>query len=239
MDDKESPLNFKDSNSKDSPLKESHMGKSNQSHLTFMDFDRQEKKKEDEPKHTSAQLQAAQQAFYEQGIEHGRKLEKNAVDTQLLHSLMDFQGKWGEFIEEERNKRVDVQKRAVMLAKTIAYKIGVSEIEKNAAERVGALMNMVSQTLLDDPKINLYVNPAHVSLLSHYLEKKDKIQVKSDETLGLSDCRFDWDQGGAEFLLKDILEKIDVIIQESCGQEDCGQDAENENEKNQLKKGDK
>lgn len=184
----------------------------------FVDFDGKEKAVE-EPTYTMAELAEAQQNSYQQGLHQGRSLERQEIETQLLHSVMNFQGKWTEFIDEERGKRLEVQKRAVMLAKTIACKIGVGEIEKKPLDWIEMAMNKVSKTLLDTPKIAIYVHPAHVSPLKERFAQREEVDVKGDEKLGPVDCWFDWDKGGAEFLLTDMMKNIESIIQDSCGEE--------------------
>lgn len=167
------------------------------------------------PTFSEDELAAAKEIAYMQGLEEGKRMQQSEIDAQLLQTLTGFEGELVKFIDAESEKRREVQKDAAELAKTIALKICLTESEKHSVDRVVVCLDSVTKMLLDKPKINISVHPDLMEPLTKRIKRMiegDAVQVITDESLSILDCRFNWQEGGAEVMLQNTLQQIDTYI---------------------------
>lgn len=184
------------------------------------DFEKPECDPADEVKFTEKDMSVVKKKAFDEGIEAGKSLEKKGIDAQLIQALIGFQDHLSRFVDEEGNKRREIQYQAAQLAKNIAVKICISESETNAVDRVLSCMDSATKNLLGTPKITVRVNPEIESPLSkrvHEMIQGDLIQVIADESIAKMDCQLVWANGGAESILENTLKEVDLILEESVG----------------------
>lgn len=167
------------------------------------------------PTFSEDELAAAKEIAYRQGVEEGKRMKQSEIDAQLLQTLTGFEGELVKFIDAESQKRREVQRDAAELAKTIALKICIAESEKNSIDRVVTCLDSFTKMLLDKPKINICVHPDLIESLSariQHMIEGNMAQVIMDDSLNILDCRFSWQEGGADVILQNTLQQIDSYI---------------------------
>lgn len=167
------------------------------------------------PTFSEDELAAAKEMAYMGGIEEGKVLQKKEIDADILQVLTGFEVQLTDFLKNEAQKRQQLQMEAAKLAKTIALKICLTELEKHAVDRVVTCLESTTKMLLSRPQINVSVHPQLAEPLGvciKQLIKGGDIQVVTDETLTIHDCRFQWQEGGTEVILQNILDQIDTYI---------------------------
>lgn len=181
------------------------------------DFEKPKPIDENAPKYTEDQVLAMRELAYQKGIDEGKNQQQEIIEADLAKALHGFEEQLISFVNLESEKRKLIQLEAAQLAKTVALKICLTEAEKNSVDRVMACMEKVTQTLLGKPTMAISVHPQ----ISQSLTEKIKdliangdIQIKTDDSLSIMDCRFTWATGGAEVVLKNTLDEVDRLINE-------------------------
>lgn len=167
------------------------------------------------PTFSEEELRGARELAHQEGIEEGRQLQQEEIETQILQVVSDFNTQFTKFIDDEAEKRQQIQVMAAKLAKTVAVKICLTEVEQHAVDRVLHSLNSITKMLLATPKMVVSVHASIVEPLKSYIQhnvKEEGINVIADETLKIYDCRFQWQDGGAEVILQNILDQIDTYI---------------------------
>lgn len=181
------------------------------------DFEKPKPVDENAPKYNEDQVGVIRELAYNQGFEAGKAEQRQAIEADLAVALGKFEAHLIEFINAETEKRGVIHHEAAQLAKTVALKICLTDSEKNSVDRVVTCMEKVNQALLTKPTMAISVNPQLSQSLSERIKDliaTGNIQVKTDEALGLMDCRFTWATGGAEVVLRNTLNEVDRLINE-------------------------
>lgn len=167
------------------------------------------------PTFSEDELAVAKEMAYMAGIKEGRDLQKQEIDAAILQTVTGFEAQLTACLNEEAQKRQQLQMEAAKLAKTIALKICLTELEQHAVDRVVTCLESTTKMLLSRPQINVSVHPQLAEPLSdcikHLVEGGD-IHVATDDALTIYDCRFQWQEGGTEVILQNILDQIDTYI---------------------------
>ena len=104
---------------------------------------------------------------------------------------------------------------AAKLAREVAVKICLTEAEQHAIDRVLYCLDSITKMLLVRPKMIVKVHADIMETLKSYVQtniKEGEISIVADDTLKIYDCRFQWQEGGAEVILQSILDQIDTHI---------------------------
>jgi len=169
------------------------------------------------PKYTEDEMRLIRDQAYAEGVTEGRSIQQQIIDADLARALIGFEDKLVQFVEAEALRRQAIQSEAAQLAKTVALKICLTDLEKHSVDRVVTCMDRVTQSLLGNPTMAIKVNPKLVQPLADRVKNlisQGQIQVRSDELLDEVDCAFSWASGGAEVILKNTLNEIDRLISE-------------------------
>lgn len=181
------------------------------------DFEKPKPVDENAPKYTEDQVCAMKEVAHSKGVDEGKAIQRQIIEADLVNAVLGFEQELTKFVEVESDKRRQVQLEAAQLAKTIALKICLTDNEKKSVERVVTCMEKITQTLLNKPTMAISVNPKISQALGQRIQDlivDGSIQIKTDESLDMTDCRFAWASGGAEVVLKNTLSEVDRIINE-------------------------
>lgn len=168
-----------------------------------------------EPTFLEHEITAAKDIAYLEGVNEGRKMQQTEIEAQILQIVSGFDSQLNRFMDSEAEKRQQLQVMSAKLAKTIALKICLTELEKHAVDRVLFCLESATKMLLTRPKMTVNVHPDLATPLSQHLQpliKEGEIKVLTDDTLMIYDCRFQWQEGGAEIVLQHVLDQIDTYI---------------------------
>lgn len=167
------------------------------------------------PTFSEEELSGARELAHQEGIEEGRQLQQEEIEAQILQVVSDFDTQFTKFIDNEAEKRQQIQVMAAKLARTVAVKICLTEVEQHAVDRVLHCLDSITKMLLVRPKMTVSVHPSIVEPLKSYVQtnvKEESVNIIADDTLKIYDCRFQWQEGGAEVILQNILDQIDTYI---------------------------
>jgi flagellar assembly protein FliH len=181
------------------------------------DFEKPKPIDENAPKYTEDQVIAMRELAYSKGIDEGKNTQQHIIEADLTRALAGFEEQLVNFVNLESEKRAIIHAEAAQLAKIVALKICLTEAEKNSVDRVVTCMEKVTQTLLGKPTMSIVVNPQISQSLSERIKDliaNGEIQIKTDDSLSVMDCRFSWASGGAEVVLKNTLDEVDRLINE-------------------------
>ncbi len=169
------------------------------------------------PKYTEGDASHMKEDAFSQGVTEGRSIQQQIIDADLARALIGFEDKLVQFVADEACKRSLVQSEAAQLAKTVALKICITDVEKQSVDRVLTCMKKVTESLLGNPTMAICVNPKLEKPLTERVKNliaDGQIQIKVDEALDEMDCAFSWASGGAEVILKNTLNEVDRLIGE-------------------------
>jgi flagellar assembly protein FliH len=167
------------------------------------------------PTFSEEELRGAKELAYQEGIEEGRQLQQEEIEAQILQVMFEFDKQVTKFIDNEAEKRQQIQVMAAKLARAVAVKICLTEAEQHAIDRVLHCLDSITKMLLVRPKMIVKVHADIVDALKVYVQtnvKEGEISIVADDTLEIYDCRFQWQEGGAEVILQSILDQIDTHI---------------------------
>lgn len=188
---------------------------------TFLDdFDKPRLPLGEELKYTDNDLEGARLKALREGVEKGRQQEKQSIDSELIQVLGSFQNHFSRFVQEESERRQQVQYQASQLAKEIALKICISEAEKNAVDRVLSCFESVTKSILETPKITLFVHPKFEKVLAEKMNtvaQGDSVNLIADASIAVTDCKLEWQDGSAESILERIIDQIGSTLESSVG----------------------
>ncbi|MBX3487262.1 MAG: hypothetical protein KF798_05105 [Candidatus Paracaedibacteraceae bacterium] len=169
------------------------------------------------PKYTEDDAALIKEAAYAEGVAEGRAIQQTVIEADLTRAMEGFEDKLIRFAEEEATKRHLVQSEAAHLAKAVAMKICLADVEKHSVDRVLSCMEKVTKTLLGKPTMAIHVNPKIAKTLMERVQdliQNGQIIIQADDSLEPMDCTFSWASGGAEVLLKNTLDEIERLIGE-------------------------
>lgn len=169
------------------------------------------------PKYTEDDAVLIKEAAHAEGVAEGRSIQQTVIEADLMRAMGGFEDKLVRFVEDEASKRQIVQTEAAQLAKAIAMKICLTEVEKHSVDRVITCMDRITKTLLGKPTMAINVSPKIAKILTERVQtliETGQIVVQVDNALDPMDCTFSWAAGGAEVLLKNILNDVDHLINE-------------------------
>lgn len=164
---------------------------------------------------TLLRAETLQQQAYEKGLNDAKAMSHTLATAQLqliAQKLDDIQS-----LEERHLSRIGEEASA--LAAIIVQKLFPMLAQKGALEEVKAVFQSVSSSFQDQKTISFAVNPKIADDIKNYVaaEKTSvQIQVVSDESLGISDCRLSWDQGGVERYLNWMAKEALKILASSA-----------------------
>ena len=142
-------------------------------------------------------------------------MQHEEIEAQILQVVSEFDKQFTKFIDIEVEKRQQIQVMAAKLARAVAVKICLTEAEQHAIDRVLHCLESITKMLLIRPKMIVKVHADIIEPLKSYVQnnaKEGEIIVMADDTLKIYDCRFEWQEGGAEVILQTILDQIDTNI---------------------------
>lgn len=167
--------------------------------------------------YTEDDLMIAKEIAHNQGMVEGRALAEQTVEAELVKAMIGFQDQLVRFVDKESERRREVQYQAAQLARSVAVKICITELEQYAVDRVVSCMDTLTKALLEKPKMNVNVHPDLAASLSSRVKDmitQGTLHVNIDPSLSMLDCKFEWIDGGAEVMLAKTLSQVDTLIQQ-------------------------
>lgn len=168
---------------------------------------------------TDTHIEMMKAAAYEQGMADARaELENKTEDDQsnLLKKLLDAANT---LISNADQNALISQKTATDIAHKIAMTLAPAMIKREPAVEVKAVISECLQHLHREPHLAIRVSESTLEEVRPFVEQmsrecgiEERVLLLADPTLGASDCKVEWSEGGVSRSRKEIEEEIDLII---------------------------
>ena len=171
------------------------------------------------PTYSQAQLDQAKQESFEAGRQTGHREALTNQEERIANSLNTLVSKFDDLIARQSAYEIVQQKESVHIAVSIMRKIMPGLLEKYGAQEIErvierALKNNVTMTELiitlptgDSEAIKERLMPT----IEEY-GYAERVDFKTDKTLGLHDVRLEWGAGGVARIVPALWDEIEDKI---------------------------
>ncbi len=171
-------------------------------------------------------VKAAEATGYEKGKQEAAEAEQNRHNVLLEGVKSQLMTIFAELEEKTARQEVSTIEFAVDLVRKL-----LPTMEKDRAE--AEVKNFLAQNFANfaaQESLSFSFNPEVISLVADSIgrlaEQNDfegKISVHKDNSLGLSDCRVEWKNGGVERNIEKSLDKVEQMITDSTQERENGE----------------
>ncbi len=173
-----------------------------------------------EPTFSLEEMEAAREAAYAEGDAAGRQDVVNGIEKQLLNGLGRLVEQMAALSEEQALYQEGLTARSVELALKALRKMFPALAERQGLVEIEAVLAECLQEARTEPRISIriagpLVEPLQerVDALSAAAGHEGTITILADDTLGDSDCRVEWAQGGAERVVQNMWQEFEAAAQ--------------------------
>lgn len=173
------------------------------------------------PTFSQEQVDAARQDGYEAGVQAGQKAMMEDQQQYMNVLLTQIDQKIGHVIEASREEwqRQLLQLQAIALV--IMRKIMPAYVAKFGLDEIETIISKVVSEMGREPRLVFRINEAQfdeasarINAIAQKAAYAGKVVILGDDTLGPSDCRIEWADGGIERDLKKLWQDIDRVMEE-------------------------
>ena len=164
------------------------------------------------PVFTQEQLTAAKQDGYNAGYRAGQISTQEEQQAQYNLLLQQIEDNLTTILSTLSKHMEPQQNSVIQIAATFARKLLPNFTEKQGLEEICALIEKTIKDMAQEPRLVIRVNEAHcdaVNKMAQAMAEKQafpgQIIVLAEESLGASDCRVEWADGGVERNAKKLL----------------------------------
>ena len=197
------------------------------------------------PTYSEEDLETARQLGYKAGKEEGLAATEEILSKQINETLIKIDEKLIVTFENLDNLNYELMRAAHSLALSICKKMMPSMAKQSSFSEVKKVIEEVFSEVLDEALITIAVHvdvveavEARLTELANEKEFKGRLQVKSDETIEISDCKIDWANGGTERNTSELWANIETILKRNIGENPTIWDNPEKDEKNDTFKSD-
>ena len=184
---------------------------------------------EQEPSYSKEELDAAVKMAEEKAYEQGRTEAIGEEDKKRDLLLEDISRQLTDIFAGLDKKATEVENSALQFAIELVRKI-LPTLEKERAEvEVKNFMAQNFANFAGQETLSFAFNPATVTLVADSIGKlaeqndfEGKIAVHKDDTLGPSDCRIEWKNGGVERNVSETLNKVKELLDNNTQEREHG-----------------
>ncbi|MBT5109289.1 MAG: hypothetical protein HOM25_11455, partial [Rhodospirillaceae bacterium] len=171
------------------------------------------------PTFSEEELQAAKQDGYNTGHADGIHEAIAGLEHRIAESLDVATTAFSRLTaaQAEANKQIALD--GLRLAATVVEKMMPELVRRHGVEEIESAVAEVLENIIDEPSVTVTV---HEDLMEPMAERlrlvgknsglEDRLIVIGDPTLGLSDCRISWGEGGAERNADAIWSRVDETL---------------------------
>ena len=184
---------------------------------------------EQEPSYSKEELDAVVKMAEEKAYEQGRAEAIGEEDKKRDLLLEDISRQLTDIFAGLDKKATEVENSALQFAIELVRKI-LPTLEKERAEvEVKKFMAQNFANFAGQETLSFAFNPATVTLVADSIGKlaeqndfEGKIAVHKDDTLGPSDCRIEWKNGGVERNVSETLNKVKELLDNNTQEREHG-----------------
>lgn len=173
-----------------------------------------------EPVFSDVDLEQARAAAYAEGEAAGRQDAVNSIEKQLLNGLGRLVEQIGVLTADQARFQDSVTERSVELALKAIRKLFPTLAARGGLEEIEALLADCLQEAKVEPRVLVRAAENLVEPLQERIETlaakaghEGRTVVLADDTLGPSDCRVEWAEGGAERVVEHMWQEFEDATQ--------------------------
>lgn len=182
-----------------------------------------------EPSYSKEELDAAVKLAEEAAYEKGKNAAAESELSKQNILLEEIRNQLSAVFSAQDTRLAEIEKSALSFAVSLVRKLLPTLEEEQAAAEVKNFMAENFANFAGQDTLSFAFNPETVSLVADSIgrlaEQNDfegKIAVHKDGSLGPSDCRIEWKNGGVERKVSKILDKVDTLINDNTEERENG-----------------
>lgn len=172
-----------------------------------------------EPQYGPAELAAARDMAFAEGLQRGRMEAEGEIEARVADLLDRVGGDLDQIFQEHRRSVTALRQEAVEIAVAAAKRLALGLIDRSAETSIEHLLRELLGELQDEPRITLRVNDAVAESLGPRLDAlaaqegfAGTVQLIPDPGMSPGNCRIEWGAGGVERSVDTIAEHIDSLV---------------------------
>ncbi len=173
-----------------------------------------------EPVLSDADLDQARASAYAEGEAAGRQDAVDSIEKQLLNGLGRLVEQMGALTADHARFQDSVTERSVELALKAIHKLFPTLAVRGGLEEIEALLADCLQEAKVEPRVLVRAAETQVEPLQERIDAlaakaghEGSTVVLADDTLGPSDCRVEWAEGGAERVVEHMWREFEEATQ--------------------------
>lgn len=177
-----------------------------------------------EPVFTRLELDAATAQARDEGHAAGMAEALSQREQQVSDALSAIAERLGTLLAEKASADRESERNTIELTRAIASKLFPALLRKGALAELEAIVIQCMHDTIGEPRLVLRVPDAifeatqeRIAPLAASNGYPGKVIILVDETLGESDCRVEWADGGAERDIARSWRDIDMAITRALG----------------------
>ena len=185
------------------------------------------------PLFTEEDLEAVRDEARMLGHAEGLKDAEDSAMHFLVQALESIAEQMDGMRAYQDAANAETQRMAAVLAMAAVKKLLPKFAEAHGMAEIEALVVECVPHILNEPRLILRVAAQHADSIQSRIEAlaRDRgfegtVVVMADETMGLADCRLEWDNGGAERDVEMLYQRIQDIVARNSEQAPDAEDDE-------------
>lgn len=158
----------------------------------------------------------------ERGYENGFKTASEGIDAKNTRLWEDINTRLMMLAANSGERESEVERQMLEIVKTAIHKIVPALEAEKSAEIVNHFLSNNFARFKNEAKLAFYFNPEtvgavqeNIARLANIHDFEGKISLHKDVSLGIADCRIEWENGGVERNSDKMLEKIDKTLEDA------------------------
>ena len=183
------------------------------------------------PTFSEEEVQQAREVGYAEGLATGADQTGNAIEAQTAAALTRIAEQMTDLTAGLENIRGQSRREATELALAVARKLAPALIEREPVAEIEAMVTKCLEEHTLDQHMTVRVAEdlaepvrARLQAKAEELDLAERLKTIGDPDLKGADCRIEWDQGGAERKLEDLVSTIETAVGKYLNAEFSGAD---------------
>ncbi len=177
---------------------------------------------EPEPVKTYTEEELAEQVRIaeQNGYEKGFKSSQCSIDAASVNVLNEINSRLLQLITDEQKQNSEMEKQSLDLILSVVRKLIPSLLADEAKNIVNKFIADNFNNFKNESKLSFYIHPDIISCVQENIAKlanrhdfEGKIALHKDNSLGVSDCRIEWENGGVERNAGRLVDKIETMLE--------------------------
>ena len=177
------------------------------------------------PTYSEEEMNAAKTAAQKLGYEEGYRAKTEEIDNQTTGLLLELDKHIGDLLAQKEQLQKELERDFMELNLAVIKKLLPHISQEHAEEILTQFLNENFANFKSEAKLSFYFNPdiigkmqVQIANLARINDFEGKIALHKDASLGVSDCRVEWENGGVQSGSDKLLEKVNNLLEETAAE---------------------